>query len=315
MRSLVLVLPFTLFMACNGDDVDPPEGDTDTDSDSDTDTDTDTDTDADVEVTLDNCVTDIAAGAPAFFHDYYKCVTVTMSGSDVKITSEGKPPHLTPYYDDADANYVAFDDRGGSHFQNPNTLGDADIDITIPSAPVAKGLTIDDSLVDTTMMTSDEEYDAGTQGVALDGVAMFNAAAAPGDDIWDEQYTFDLYEGHPAGTTYHYHWNSAGPLEVLEHQGFVTKTEPGTAEIEVYGIMCDGTVVLGCTELDGTSPPATSDLDAQMGHKHDISDGTTVHFADRYHTHTCASYTDHPFFPEIAYYETTNCPAGGGGPP
>jgi len=39
--------------------------------------------------------------------------------------------------------------------------------------------------------------------------------------------------------------------------------------------MCVGTVVLGCTELDG-SEPAAADFDAQGGHEHDLAgaDGT-----------------------------------------
>ena len=35
--------------------------------------------------------------------------------------------------------------------------------------------------------------------------------------------------------------------------------------------MCDGTIVLGCTELDGSSPD-NSDFDAQSGHLHDLVD-------------------------------------------
>ena len=71
--------------------------------------------------------------------------------------------------------------------------------------------------------------------------------------------------------------------------------------------MCDGTLVLGCTELDGTAPSA-SDFDAQNGHLHDISAGGTTHFTNRYHTHVCLNqWPDYPFFPEIAYYEEPNC--------
>jgi hypothetical protein len=79
---------------------------------------------------------------------------------------------------------------------------------------------------------------------------------------------------------------------------------------EIYGIMCDGTVVLGCTEADGTAP--AGDLDAQGGHVHDVGDGTTTWFTARYHTHVCES--GRRFTPEIRYYEA--CPVeGGGGPP
>ena len=43
-------------------------------------------------------------------------------------------------------------------------------------------------------------------------------------DLSEEQYTFDLYEGHPAGETYHYHFNTPGPLEVLVDRGHSSST-------------------------------------------------------------------------------------------
>jgi hypothetical protein len=177
--------------------------------------------------------------------------------------------------------------------------------------PVAKGITIDATLVDNTMDTSDEEYDGGGQGIALNGVLAFAAMAAPGDDLADEQYTFDLYEGHPAGTAYHYHFNTFGPLEVLVDRGYSDSSKIGEGSVELYALMCDGTVVLGCTELDG-SVPNDSDFDAQNGHVHDMSDATGVQLIDRYHTHVCDSlWPDYPFFPEIAYYEDGGCPGAG----
>jgi hypothetical protein len=75
-----------------------------------------------------------------------------------------------------------------------------------------------------------------------------------------------------------------------------------TGGLEVYGMMCDGTLVLGCTELDGTTAD-TASLDAQGGHVADVKDAAgTVHFAQRYHTHVCA--TGRRFTPEIQYYAT-----------
>ena len=153
----------------------------------------------------------------------------------------------------------------------------------------------------------------GPAGVALDSVVLFNALAAPGDDIENEKYTFDSYEGHPAGTTYHYHSITPGPLEVMQAIGLTTSTVPGSADVEVYGIMCDGTLVLGCTELDGTQP-AGDDLDAQNGPSHDVIDEEgTSHFLDRYHTHICPGvFPNHNFTPEIQFYST--CQGGGGRP-
>ena len=157
----------------------------------------------------------------------------------------------------------------------------------------------------------------GARGVALDGIVLYNPLAAPGDDIEDEQYSFDYYNGHPQMVgMYHYHTTTKGPLEVLEYKELIQNPEPGNGEIELYGIMCDGTVVMGCKELDGTDIINSNELDAQHGHVHDIVDENgTVMLENRYHTHMCydeLSYDDtngngyeqHEFTPEISYYET-----------
>lgn len=97
-----------------------------------------------------------------------------------------------------------------------------------------------------TVGTSNEEYPLSFAGVALDSVPLFNPLAAPEDDIAKEQFTFDSYNSHPIQDgQYHYHTNSPGPLEVLESISLITNTTPGSAEIELFGMMCDGTVVLG----------------------------------------------------------------------
>lgn len=253
--------------------------------------------------TLDTCETTVADDVPAFFADLYKCVDVALAGDDIAITTIDLPPHPSPYYEETSPNWEAFDDRGGTHQQNPNTLAEQAMTVTVPVDPTPKGLTITDDLVDLSAGTSDEEYPGGN-GVALDGTVIFAAMAAPGDDITQEKYTFDTWEGHPQNTgIYHHHSATPGPLAVLAAVGWTTSTTPGAADIEVYGIMCDGTVLLGCTEMVGADPDAT-DLDAQAGHVHDLvgADGT-VYFEDRYHTHVCDGAYGHDYMPEIQYYE------------
>jgi hypothetical protein len=255
--------------------------------------------------TLDNCGGAVDPAVAAFYQEYFDCSDITHTAAGTEVATEDLPPHQSPYWPMDDPNWVEFDDRGGTHHQNPNVLAAGDYRIVIPDEPVAKGITIDAGMIDNMMMTSPEEYAGGPQGVALDGVIVFAAMAAPGDDIDQEQFTFDLYEAHPAQTTYHYHFATPGPFEVL--------ADRGDSGIELYGIMCDGTVVLGCTELDG-SMPDDADFDAQNGHVHDIADGDATHFVARYHTHVCPElFPGYLFFPEIAYYETTTCPAPPGG--
>jgi len=230
-----------------------------------------------------------------------------MSGDDVVISSDGLPPHLSYYYGQGHANYTDFDRTGDreDHNPNPNRIASQNHQIQIPANPVSRNLTIDTALVDREVNTSGDEYRTGTVGLALDGVSLFNSLAAPGDVIENELSTFDVYQAHPENSgNYHYHTESAGPLEVLAENGYTTSTTPGEADIEVYGILCDGTLVFGCTELDGAGPDGT-ELDAQNGHVHDVIDDDGInHFDDRYHVHICAdTFTDFLFTPEIQYYD------------
>lgn len=245
------------------------------------------------ERTLESCTTSVADDAPAFFKRFFKCVTVATTGTGVKISTKSLPPHRSNYFGTSSPNYEAFDTSRGSQYRaNPNLLKAQSVSFTLPNTPTARGLTVTSSLVDGVVGTSGNEYPMGAAGVALDSVALFNPLAAPGDDIEQEKYTFDRYNAHPTQDgTYHYHATTPGPLEVLE--------AVGSGTLEVYGIMCDGTVVLGCKELDGTA--AASGLDAQGGHVHDLVDGQgTTYFTARYHVHVCDS--GRKYTPEIQYY-------------
>ena len=252
---------------------------------------------------LDTCSSSFGDGVPAFYTTYFRCVDVSVDGDDLVLASTDLPPHPSPYYETASENWEAWDDRGGEYHQNPNTLTAQAFVLRIPSAPVAKGIVVTEDMRDLTMLTSLDEFPGGTIGIALDGVSLYNATAAPGDDIREEQYTFDTWSAHPSPDgAYHHHSPNPGGLAVLEANGLVSTHVPGEAEIELYGIACDGTVVLGCTELDGGAV-ATEELDAQGGHVGDLrgADGT-LHFAVRYHTHMCAAIDADAFTPEIQYY-------------
>jgi hypothetical protein len=242
-----------------------------------------TETSTTSERTLANCTTSIAADAPALFKKF-KCVTVTTTTTDVIIETEDLPPHKSYYYGKGHPNYEEFDlTRGTEYGPNPNKIAAQKIKITIPREPKPRGLTITSDMVDGLAMTSANEYALGPAGVALDSVALFNAVAAPGMNIEDEKFTFDSYNAHPEMRgAYHYHSASRGPADI---------------DANIIGIMCDGTVVLGCKEVDGSNPAGT--LDGQGGHTHDVLD-----MKARYHAHVCS--TGRKYTPEIQYYSTCN---------
>ena len=283
---------------------------------------------------LETCTTDIATDVPFFFQKYFHCVKARMStsGDYVNLYFNGKPPYNTWYYDGGE-NDITYNapgtpacppgpPSGDCYFQVPNDIVEVDYVISIPVNPVAiDGILKGQNSVDGIFNASDaNEYPLGTIGAALNGVNIYNPVAAGDDLIEDEMYGFDLYSGHPDfGGAYHYHSTSQGPLEVLKYKipNHVTQTTPGSTEIELYGISCDGIVIMGCTELD-KSLPDFSLLDAQHGHVHDLIDESgAVLLENRYHTHICYTsftgddntengYEDHEFNPESAYYISTN---------
>lgn len=258
-------------------------------------------------ITLDNCAGTIADDVPEFYQKYFACVDGSVSNGMVTLATDGLPPYSSMYYPENYENQTEFVSQGDGYYINPNFLSAINYTISIPANPVSKGLTINSALVDGVVGTSNEEYAMNAAGVALNGVTLFNPLAGPGDDIEDEKYSFDPYNGHPEPQGfYHYHTTSKGPLELLQSKGLIQNATVGSAEIEIYGIMCDGTIILGCTELDGATP-SSSDFDAQNGHVHDITDGTTTFFENRYHTHICTeTFTGHRFTPEIQYYQGCN---------
>ena len=279
--------------------------------------------------TLETCETDIATDVPQFFQDYFQCVKARLSssGNYVNLYYSSLPPYESCYYDvegatsSSNPNWIPFESFAEGSYQNPNVISELDLVISIPVNPtvrpeIANGdIVLDEFIIDGEVGNSNYEYPMGVIGSALNGVTMYNPCASLPDVIEEEAFSFDLYSGHPGGPAYHYHTNSPGPLEVLAHKGLVTNTTPGSAELEIFGINCDGVVVMGCTELDGSAVDPT-EWDAQNGHVEDMvgADGT-VYFQNRYHTHICYTdisdvdadnngYPDHEFTPEISYYET-----------
>ena len=256
------------------------------------------------ERTLASCETQIATDAPEIFRAYFRCVTIETTADAIVISSRALPPHKSNYWGQGSPNYAPFDtSRGAEYRANPNTLEERAFKLTIPKTPTSRGLTVTAALIDGQVGSSQLEYPLGVAGVALDSVAIFNPLARPGDDIEAEKFTFDDYNAHPAPEgTYHYHTASKGPLEVLVAGGLAAQASPGGGDVELFGVMCDGTFVLGCTELDGSAPGGGA-LDAQGGHVHDLTNKTgTVLVADRYHVHVCPSGGGRKFTPEIQYY-------------
>ncbi len=186
-----------------------------------------------------------AQGLSGFWLKFSCRVTLTKSGDTVTIVTDGQPDHKSPYFATTNACYEAGFPTGRS--ANPNTLGSQNISLTVDYTPSAPSTTAGTAM------------SMGVIGIALNGVAIFSNAAAPGDDIYAEVATFDKCEGHPAGTMYHYH------------------TEPTTAtnsDNNFIGVMTDGYPIYGRYDANSTNPTldqATGGTSVGGGHL-----GTTV---------------------------------------
>ena len=166
-----------------------------------------------------------AQGLSGYWLKFSCRVTLTKSGSNVIITTDSQPDYKSAYFATSNACYSAGFPSG--HSANPNTLGAQSVSMTVPLSGTDTG------------GTTGTAMPMGVIGVALNGVVIYSNAAAPGDDIYAEVYTFDKCEGHPAGTQYHYH------------------TEPTTAsnsDSNFIGVMRDGFPIYGRYDTGNTTP-------------------------------------------------------------
>lgn len=214
-----------------------------------------------------------AQGLSGFWLKFSCRVTLTKSGSNVTITTDGQPDHKSPYFGSSHACYQSGFPSGRS--ANPNTLAAQSISVTVPYSPSASAGTVGTAM------------SMGVVGVAINGVAIFSNAAAPGDDIYDEVATFDKCEGHPAGTKYHYH------------------IEPTTAtdnDDNFIGVMRDGFPVYGRAEYGGGSP--TLNKATGGGHQGLTADSPSSSVY-HYHVNLQTSGSDSAYFITSGYYMGT----------
>lgn len=214
-----------------------------------------------------------AQGLSGFWLNFSCRVTLTKSGSNVIVSSDGQPDYQSAYFATSNACYASGFPTGRS--ANPNTLGSQNISMTIPYSPSAPS-----GAVGTAMSL-------GAVGMAINGVVIYSNAAAPGDNIYNEVSTFDKCEGHPAGTMYHYH------------------TEPTSAsnsDAKFIGVMRDGFPIYGRYDSGNVSP--TLDKASGGGHQGTTVDSTSTSVY-HYHVNLQSSGGSSAYFVTSGYYMGT----------
>lgn len=212
-------------------------------------------TDDDSEV-VETATNDISILASKFYHT--DAVTVTYDDSWVTITTKVLPDHKSMYYATDNELYEAYDEPDNDDFKkNPGEIEEQNIVFKLPRYP--------------TEATNKESPGLGPMGVAINSVVFFNQEAAGDDDIFEELNTFDQYEGHPAGATYHYHIEPVWLTELKGNDAFM-------------GFLLDGFPVYG-THENGVEIK-NDDLNEYHGHF-----GETADFPEGiYHYHLTVEY-------------------------
>jgi hypothetical protein len=150
----------------------------------------------------------------------------------VLVSADSQPDYLSNYFATSSACYENYQVKG---MPTPNKIAVQSVKSKVPLTPDAKGVA----------------KKTNNAGVAVNGVWLFNDAAAPPDDIYKAINSFDRCTGHPDpqnGGTYHYH---------------IEPTSISNDDTNLVGVMRDGYFVYGRRDLSLMVP---TDLDANGGH-------------------------------------------------
>ena len=175
-------------------------------------------------------------------------VTITTSGNNIILTSNGTPDHVSPYWATTNPLYEA--QMVGSTV-NPGTIGTQNYTMTIPMYP--------------SEATTKEATTLGPIGMALNGVPIYNDREGGNVPVDSGVLgSFDRAGAHPGpGNTYHYH---------------CTGDFTGNDNANLIGFLRDGFPIYARKDADGSYP---ANLDTNGGVV-----GTTADFSTAiYHYH------------------------------
>ncbi len=215
------------------------------------------------------CVTGVNtcmdSALPAWIKNNFKCAVGYVSGSNIVLLSQNVPNTKSSYYGSSSPLFETRTSTG----TNPNSTSSQKLAYYIPSTA--------------TQGTGKDGTQAGlvSIGITVNGLAIFNNAAAPPDNLSVEALTFDNYQGHPQNSgVYHHH---AAVPQVCDAASNTSNTG-ACANSALIGIILDGYAIYGQKCDNGTASTAddfTPTLDSLHGHT-----AVTQHFSTAtYHYH------------------------------
>jgi hypothetical protein len=156
----------------------------------------------------------------------------------ISASADSQPDYTSNYFPTTNACYAAYT----TAFPDPNQVMAQSLIVKMPKVP----------------NTTNTKMGLGPVGIAVNGVAIFDNQAAPGDDIFKEAGSFDRCGGHPApGGSYHYHGE---PYAI------------SSDDANLIGVLRDGYFVYGRRDQDGSLPT----LDLNGGHVGTTADSPTA---------------------------------------
>ncbi len=222
--------------------------------------------------TIDNstgCVSGVAtcmdSSLPSWIKNNFKCaVGYIDSNGKYVFKSQNIPNHKSYYFGSTSPLYDS------ATAGNPSTIASQKLVYTIPSTPT-KG-------------TGTDSTQGGlvSIGMTVNGLAIYNNAAAPPDTLAKEAVSFDSFSGHPEGTgMYHHH---AAVPKVCDNTTLVSNSA-SCNNSTLIGISLDGYAIYGQKCDNATSSTSDdftpTDLDSLHGHT-----AKTTHFSTAtYHYH------------------------------
>jgi hypothetical protein len=203
-----------------------------------------------------------AQGLSGFWLKFSCRVTLTKSGDTVTLVSDSQPDYKSPYFGSSNGCYEALSVSGRA--VNPNLLSTQAITMTVDYTPSAN--------------VAEPTMPGGVIGMALNGVAIFDNEAAPGDSIFTEIATFDKCEGHPNNTgVYHYH---SEPTSFSNQDAYFV------------GVMRDGFPIYGRYDSGAVTPTVDADTQGHSGTTIDSGTSSVGH----YHIKLQTSGSDSAYF-------------------
>ena len=168
-------------------------------------------------------------------------VSISFSGDEITIETDGLPDHTSPYWDSSNSLYIDPVVANTSQM-SPGTIRTRTYTLTVPTAP--------------TKASSPSSTGLGAIGIAVTGVPIFNDEEGPNISLSENVASgFDYAGGHMGPTGYHYH---------LESADVAANTTLSHDDEKLVGILQDGFLIYG-RKCNSTNDHPT-DLDASGGH-------------------------------------------------